>query len=509
MYLKPIFDLGFYYDDWSMLAALGDAPSQSLPGLFDACRTVEPAGRPGTCMYHATVNWILGDGAAGYHILSIVFLSLSAVLLYALLRRFRLGHWAALVVCLFFVVYPGSNSTRLWPTGVGAQYILAVYFGALLLGIEGLRQTGRRSLAFHAASFAMFVLLVFTYEAVIVLIGAAAVLYLFAVPRARKAALWRGGIDLGLAGAFTAYRVLADPVSATSGFTQTRTVGQTLDRVDVVVRGAWASWRPLFLPGTVAKDVVLVAGTIWIIALIEDRGVRKASLRWLIVGAVACAFAVASVLPYVAGNDLYVPQPESLFNRLNFAAAPAYCAAFVALCGLLWTALLHWIPRSAAAVVVGALVLSVAISQVKSGVRIEKSWAVSWSDQQAAIRTLEDGLTEQPDVGASIMSFGHPIWELGFVPVFSASWDLRGAIDLKTRLDPSLAIPFVDAATCGARGVLLGGAPYSAYRGAAPLWFVDLKTGATRRITNSASCNATIAEWGRPPFWGPTVTGTA
>jgi len=105
------------------------------------------------------------------------------------------------------------------------------------------------------------------------------------------------------------------------------------------------------------------------------------------------------------------------------------------------------------------------------------------------------------------MSFGHPIWEREFIPVFSASWDLRGAIDEKTRLDPRLALPFLDAAACGPSGVLLSGTPYSAYRGADPLWFVNLKTGESRHIATAAECNAAVTAWGRPPFWGKTVTG--
>ena len=506
LYLQPVFDLGFYYDDYPMLAALDDAPGHSWWDLYKSCRAVETAGRPGTCLYHSGVNLLLGNDPAGYHVLSIVFLALGTILLYAVLRRCGMGFWPALLACLLFVVYPGSNSTRLWPTGVGAQYILALYLGAVLLAIEALRRQGGRALALHLGSFALFALLVFTYEAVIVLIAIAVGLYLLSAPDNRRRALERGACDLMLAGTFTLYRLVIDPVAVGAGFTQSRTTGETIDRVWVVLGGAWDSWRPLFVPGTVGTVVVLVAIVICVVAMAKDRAVRRASRKWLLAGVAATVFAIASVMPYVVGNDLYVPDTASLFNRLNFAAAPAYCVLFVALCGLLWTALARWVPPAAATAVVLVLVVGVGVSQIDAGLVTQESWAASWDDQQAAVKQLRR-LRPEPAADAAIMSFGHPIWESGFIPVFSASWDLRGAMDLWTRVDPSSALPFLDGATCGPAGVIFGGVPYTAYRGTFPLWFVNLKTGAARHIVSARQCDATVAAWGRPPFWGKTITG--
>ena len=289
-----------------------------------------------------------------------------------------------------------------------------------------------------------------------------------------------------------------------AGFTQSRTTGETIDRVWVVLGGAWDSWRPLFVPGTVGTVVVLVAIVICVVAMAKDRAVRRASRKWLLAGVAATVFAIASVMPYVVGNDLYVPDTASLFNRLNFAAAPAYCVLFVALCGLLWTALARWVPP-----------------------RRRRPWcSCSWSGS-ASRRLTPLGhpgvlggvvgrptgrgrqlrrLRPEPAADAAIMSFGHPIWESGFIPVFSASWDLRGAMDLWTRVDPSSALPFLDGATSDPRRDLRRRALHRLPRDV-PLWFVNLKTGAARRIVSARQCDATVAAWGRPPFWGKTITG--
>ena len=168
LYLQPVFDLGFYYDDYPMLAALDDAPGHSWWDLYKSCRAVETAGRPGTCLYHSGVNLLLGNDPAGYHVLSIVFLALGTILLYAVLRRCGMGFWPALLACLLFVVYPGSNSTRLWPTGVGPGTSWPCTSAPCC---SRSRHCDGRGASARAASrfLALFALLVFTYEAVIVL----------------------------------------------------------------------------------------------------------------------------------------------------------------------------------------------------------------------------------------------------------------------------------------------------------------------------------------------------
>lgn len=508
MYLKPVFDLGFYYDDWSMISAMSDAPGNGWSARFEACRAIDTGGRAGGCLYHTTVILALGDHPAAYHVWSIALLITCALLLYALLRRCRLGFWPALLVALLFVIYPGSDSTRLWPVGVAAQYVLALYLGALLLGIEGVRRAGGRGrgLAWHAASIGLLVLLLFTYELVAALMAVSALFYLLAVADRRRAAIARGAVDLAIALAFAVFRLLITPVPESGRLAQARTTDELLTRVETILRGAWGSFRPLFLPGTAAVIAISVGSIVWLAAVAHDRGVLHASRRWLLAAVAAACFAVISVLPFVPANDLYVPDSSSLFNRLNLAAAPGYCVLFVALCGLLWTALAHWLPRTVATAMVAVLVIGVASGQVSTERKSQEAWATSWDVQTAALDKLRT-LAPRLDPAASVMSFGHPIWERGFIPVFSASWDLRGAIDQTTAIDPPAALPFLAEATCAATGVQLGSTPYLQYRAPSPLWFINLSNGQSRRITSKKSCEAAVATWGRPPFWGRTVTG--
>ena len=504
MYLRPVFKLGFYYDDWAMLALMKRATGGGFSGRYDACRAYDPAGRFGNCLYHTSANLAFGEHTWGYHLLSVVLVAATALLLFALLRRCRLGFWPALLAGVLFVVYPGSDATRLWAGGLAGATVLALYLAGVLLAIEGLR---RNRLRWHVISVGIFVLLLFTYEVVVPPIAIAGLLYVAAMPDDRRAALRRGAADLALAIAFVFFRLVIDPVPDNSGFVQHRDLQQWADRIEAILRGAWSSFKPLFLPGSLGTIVLYLGVLVCVAAIANDRAVLRASLPWLAAAAGAIVFAAASVLAYLTANDYYVPDRFSLFDRLNLMAAPAYCVLFVALCGLLWTALRHWLrhPLQASAIV-AVLVVLVAVSQIRVERRSQEAWAISWDAQEVARKALRN-VASQVDRNASVMSFGHPIWERGFIPVLAADWDLSGMIAIDTKIRPPAALPFMDQTRCGPEGVLRGEAPYLAYRADSPLWFVNLSTSEARRITTDAQCEAAVKAWGRPPFWGKSVTG--
>jgi hypothetical protein len=503
LYLRPVFGLGFYYDDWVLQAAFDDAPNRSWGGLFAACRDVEPAGRPGGCVYHTLAYSVLGARPAAYHVFSIILLAASTCLLFVLLRRSRVPPWPALLACVLYEVFPGSDATRLWPTAVGAQLIIGLYIGGVLLAIEALRRRSRWRWALHGTSVLLFVALAFTYEVVLPLIAVSGAFYLLAA-RDRRAALCRGAVDASLAAGFVAYRLFLAPVDPNSGFSVERTTDAWIERVRVLLKGGWHSWRTLFLPGDLAVAVVGACTLVVLAVLVLHRPARRPVLRWVAVATGSAIFAVVALLPYLPANDFYVPDPSSLFNRLNVAAAPAYCVVFVALAASLWNALRCRLPAAAATGVVGLLVAATAWHQIDFAITSQAAYAQSWKEQRAAVKGLERAAPHLPP-DASVVSFGHPIWERGFIPVFSAGWDLRGAIDVRTHVDPPQALPFVSTAACGATSLLEAEARLIDYQGPSPLWFVNTSTAEVRRINSREACEKAVADWGRPPFWGTSI----
>jgi hypothetical protein len=116
-----------------------------------------------------------------------------------------------------------------------------------------------------------------------------------------------------------------------------------------------------------------------------------------------------------------------------------------------------------------------------------------------SLRRIDDQIPSN----ASIISFGHPIWEPGYIPVFAALWDLRGGIDAQTTIDPPLAYPFMPGTACGGEGVTFDNNLLVPYKGDSPLWFINAATDGHYRVTSQDRCQAVVAEFGVPPFIDP------
>jgi hypothetical protein len=502
LYYGPgIFKLGWYLDDWALVAAMQDAPSHAWTDLFEACRTVDPAARPGGCAYHATIYTLFGHTIRAYHLYSVALLVLGSVLIYALLVRLRLPRWAALAIGVLYIVYPGSDTTRLWPASIGAQYILAAYLGGVLLALAALRRPRRIAVPLHVLSLALFGLLVFTYEVVLPLIAIGGVFYL--VARApRRAALARATVDLALAGGFTAYRLFLAPVPKDSGFVMHRNPSQSVERLLTLWRGAWASWQPMFIPGPIGP-VVLVAALVLVVVTAARRPAVRPRLRpWLWLALAAAAFALVAVTPYFVANDYYVPDPRTPANRLNLAAAPAYCALAVALLAMVGIALRAWSNAIVAFAVPLVLALGFVVHQTAVSFTSQEDWAQAWREEIIVVNAFKRLFGPVPRY-ASIVSFGHPLYAGAWIPVFSTDWDLRGAIDSETHVDPDRAMPFTPDLACGELGVLKAGALFMPYAGPSPVWFASSKNFEVRHVRSKAQCDRAVVDFGRPPYFLP------
>jgi hypothetical protein len=277
------------------------------------------------------------------------------------------------------------------------------------------------------------------------------------------------------------------------------------------------TFKTLFLsPLPAGIALAAVAAVVIVAAAIICPAARRPLARWLAVALGCAAFVAISLTAYVSANDLYLPSPDSLFNRLNVAAAPAYCLGFVALLAAFGVALRALASRAgfrqatAGAVVVTAIVgLLVAGHQFKYSRNSQRSYALAWKAEGLAMRGIRRAVAKIPERSPFIVSFGHPIWEQHFIPVFAANWDLRGAIADETRDNPVGATPFFPGMGCGAAGLTSGTETLALYRSAAPLWFVDAATGAARHIASQPACQRAVASLTPLPFFDPAGLGSA
>lgn len=104
--------LGFYSDDWSLLASFHAAAQhgQSLIGpalsVFDA--------RPVQGLYEALLFALFGFDPLPYHLVNTVVIATSVSLLYLLLLRLRFDRAESFAISLVFLMLPQLSTVRVW-----------------------------------------------------------------------------------------------------------------------------------------------------------------------------------------------------------------------------------------------------------------------------------------------------------------------------------------------------------------------------------------------------------
>ncbi len=503
IYLPFAVRAGWYYDDWYSFAAMRDGGTSWIQ-QFNAYQHANSDGRKLEGVFPVSEYQFFGSHHVAYALVSIGLLVLMAGLAYVILRRCRLAWpWAAAAAALL-IVFPGSDSTRLWPTGSNGEYAVSLVLIGNLIVLTALRRDTRwRQLTLHAFAALLSVVAMLTYEFALPLVALGGLAY-WAAYRSRRA-LWRGAVDLGIAGAFVIYRLTLDAVDP---FVVHRTPGGYVGRVWTLLESAWSTWHQSFAPGwvgLVAIAIVLLAATVY---FIHTPGVRRRLLRWFALLGASVLAAGISALSFVTANDLYQLDVDGLFNRLNLPGSFAYACAFVALLGLVYELVRRLVPKRVIALLaVAALASASVVHQLGISSEHKRAWEVSWSEQKTALAGYSVAVRGLPS-DARLVGMGAPLYEDGFIPVFAASWDLQGAIAYTTAVNPPAALPLDPTLQCGTSGLVSEGAVQMPYRvPGQPLYFIDAQRRAAIAVDSQAGCKRVIARWGRPPFWGRTVSG--
>jgi hypothetical protein len=510
MYGPPTYDAGFYYDDWSLTAPMIDDPGAGPVGYYQDCHAVDNGNRPGACAFHAVRYWLFGMHPRRAHAFAALLVFLTALVLFAVLRRCRLPAWAAGASAAVFVIFPGSDATRLWPTGTNLAWALLVWLTGTLLGLMALDRRGWRAAVLYGASFVCLLVALLTYDGMIPVVAMTGACYLLA-RRDRRALVLAAGSFL-FAAAFGVWRMWIVNIPQAESLTVHRSRSQLLAREGHLLEGGWRTFKTLFLPGGTLALVLLGAAALVMLAAVAFRPVaRREIARWTAIAAGSAVFAAVSLTAYITANDLYVPDPGSLFNRLNVAAAVAYSVGFVAVLaatGVALRALLSSVRLTAArasvlaAGVLAGAGLAVLVHQYDYSRDTQRAYNRAWIAENLALRNVKEALAKVPSRDATIVSFGHPLFEPRFIPVFSADWDLRGAIDDETAHDPPVAMPWWGL-TCGNDAVMRGAERWAPYAGSSPVWFLDANTAAAARITSRAVCERTAQRMTPLPLIDP------
>lgn len=520
VYGTHVRDGGFLMDDWSNAA--------KTRYLAACCGTGQTGRGSG---YLAELQNLLSDGPAGYHIGLPVLIPLSffafqpaiaphlalalslaivvSACMYAVLRRFRVAPVHALLMAALVLVFPWSDSNRLWAMASYNQLAVVLWLLGLLVALQGLRRRGPRAVLLHTGSLILYAAGIAIYELLAGAVLVSAAFYWHRDAHGRVA--WKGVTLRWVADvAVTGGMLLAVLAVALPRFIipweQRLAFAEVVadESVTLLAFAAVPFAEPSRTLVLAVMAAVLIVGIAVRARLASDDAARDGLGHWLLVAA-------SGVLILGAGYSLAIPggygRPLSagIENRVNLVSGAGYVMflyATAAVAGLLAVRAARRPPLWAAAVPIAA---SFAVGATYIGLSRESAtdYDRSFTEQLRVLHAIRDGGPYPP--GALIFPFGYPSFTAVGIPVFAWIWDLPPATKVILD-DPSpAAFPVLPGTTfrCDDDSVL----PENAYglgefqRGRyGTTFFVDVPTGRTERIDDRAGCESAIASFRAGPL---------
>jgi len=410
-----LLSLGFYNDDYVILATLERAGSTGLIRAFHA-GFASFAARPLDLLYYPALFRVFGLHPWPYHIFADLLVLATAWNLYRLLRELEVAPPTALLAALLAALYPNHDATRNWLGGTIAACALAGTVFSMRFYARWLKSGSLRELLVSLAALIASALL---YEAPVllplglILVNARPLRRHVPLLAAIAAVLLYQRILSWLAIGPERHGLSLDPVHAfkvmTAGFECTF-FNRLVHLVGRSISFAWAD----FSPGEISL-LLLSCLSLFVFCrrlLRADPGAPPKMLLWLGLG-----FFVLGYAPYAfAARFGYVPAMFSESNRLNLQASLGGALIFAWCCA-----------RWRASGVPAALLLSAFLLATWSS---NAQWTRAYSLQQEILGAVG------PHLGRTapkhLLIFGFPN-NVGSATVFQSTYDFDGALYLRYR----------------------------------------------------------------------------
>ena len=449
--LPYIGGLGFYYDDYSVLAQLNVAPDQSLVGLYDAVRPLN-GQRPLQSLIFAALYRVFGLDPLGYHIVNVFLLVGVAWLLYLVLRELRLPRLLCVALPLVYSSLPHYATNRFWLDAYQITESNAFFLQSLYAGLRALRARRAALAGWLTLAVAAVAASLFAYEVVYPLFALELGLLWWAARRSVRglpAARW---ITIGgLAVAIVAIGVVKATLVAERGQNSYQVglgdglahhlaylvsgsiklnVGTYLLAVPYVLWWIVRNRLTVTNLGAASAAGLLAFGYVWWIA----RGDREAlidSRHWRNCMRVGLA-------AFLLGYAIFLTNRQVLFrsagidNRVNAAAALGVAAILTGAIG--WIAARLQEGRRIA--VFSASVACIVATGILIISTLGSFWTSAAKKQQAIVSSIQRTMPSLESTSTILLDGVCP--EIGPAVVFADQSDLRGALVLAYD-DPSLA----------------------------------------------------------------------
>ena len=433
---------GFYSDDWAYRAnwwasehhgGFGEAVDRyySDPNL---------AARPLGTLYIIATQVFFGAHQGWYLAWAIVLAVMLSVCFYLFLRTLLIPALHAGAVAILLLIFPASDSTRIWPIISDAQVSLAACLLGAVLALRSFDRSGSRAVLLRAGSIILYAASILHYEITAGAIVLSAVVYRCRAPWSR--ALKAGALDAGLVLALFA---LVKGQSDVERLGLSAAIDHGRDIAKQVVQLFTSAAIPLGSTKLVAlAPAILVVAAAIIVQrrLPRDNWAAKALRRWLHAAAVAGVMVVAAYAIYAPASLIYVPLGPGLMNRTNaFGALPLVFLVYTlaVLAGILVFRGLPGARRLAGGFALTVAVI-VGLSYTDTLTRDLELWDSAYARAQRSLGIV-GGSIPHPAHGSVIMAFGQPVQEAPGIPVWAHNWDFDGAIRLLYRDNSLRGLP--------------------------------------------------------------------
>jgi hypothetical protein len=499
--------LGFYSDDWAVLAMLVNSQDQSLSGLLatqyannDSFRM-----RPTQMVYYAALFTAFGIRPLGYHVVNAAVLASVVLLLYLVLRETGMSLTVARAVSAVYLVLPNYSTDRFW----FAAFAYALAAALFLLSTYALLKASRDEAFNFWYAVALFALTASVLGMELFLPLSLAVPVALALRNRKrgrlKTLLLLGGPIVIIAAAIwykaesavgaawrpdspdfsSLVRLVVGSVAVNFG-----TFGIALPHTV-----AW-SVRQL-MPAAMVLPVILGAIVFW--WLLREGPPPHSRRSWI-------EIVMAGGLVFCFGIAIFVVAPSrvsfwstGVSNRAWIAASLGTAAMLVGAAGWLTSGLPPALHRR----LFSALIAALCASCFVIAVCLSEYWIAAWPTQLEILDKMQRALPG-PQPGTTLILYG-PCAYVGPAIVFEAPWDFAGARKVVYR-DPTLGGDVLNDSRPGRFGITDEGlwtrfyGESQFYRFGPDLFLFDYRAGKIRPLSDRVSAVAGLSEpTGCPP----------
>lgn len=496
---------GFSLDDWfyrglAHFTGFGGTVRQQIQ---------QDVRRPVAALYFATVSVLIGSHIKALLLLAVTLRFLLSAVLYAILKELRFGRIDAVAIAALTLLFPYSDSLWLWATAAQISCAIVCVLLGFLLNLYALRDNSPHTLLLRISGLGLITAGILNYESVATIGLASGALYLMQTNKSRALRQW--GIDIVvLSIVIVVFTFHAVPLLHGSDNHTVSSFAEMRTHVHVIfsqsIRLVTLSLLPFGTPSNATALGLLgllVALALVIMAILGIRDhASRILLRWLVVLGVGFLLIGIGYTFYIPSNIYYVPLQVGNGNRVNGSSAIGYAVVAYAAAVLFATLIFRGLPRSRSLISALAVLIAavIGVGYARHVDTDKAAWHQAAVLQSAILSTLNQHI-QTPAHDSSIVTLDAPTESAPGVPVFDASWDLTGAVQLKWN-DPTLqAYPMAPgmSITCAAEPLVntggIGGSP-SPWHATYPTELVDIETGAVFSVTNRHECVSAATKLG-------------